>query len=120
MGRSEFENGSLVRRAVWSSKGRLGTDYPTLSNPMRRLLSLHATSAASEQNWSQWGNLYRKNRSRLSLSRGEKLVAVSSAAKIKYKEFRSADEKERELLCLAIDESTFGNALVDCVLMEDI
>ena len=120
MGRPEFENGSSVRRAVWSPKGRLGKDYPVLSNPMRRLLSLHATSAAPERNWSQWGNMYRKNRSSLSLTRAEKLVAVSSAAKIRYKEFRSADERELELMCTAIDENTFGNALVGCVLMDNI
>ena len=47
-------------------------------------------------------------------------MAVSNASKIKYKQFKSAHDKELELLCTAIDDNTFGNALVDCVLVEPL
>lgn len=59
LGRSVFEHGIVVRRAIWSCKSSMGKVYPTLSPVARRLLSLHATSAASERNWSHWGRLYR-------------------------------------------------------------
>ncbi|DBA92818.1 TPA: hypothetical protein ACH3X1_003003 [Trebouxia sp. C0004] len=117
LGRSVFEHGIVVRRAIWSCKSSMGKVYPTLSPVARRLLSLHATSAAPERNWSHWGRLYRKDRSSLALTRVEKLVAVSSAAKVANKDKYSWEEKEMELLCTAVDESQFGNALVDCILV---
>ena len=95
----------------------MGKEYPTLSPTARRLLSLHATSCAPERNWSHWGKLYRKDRSSLALSRAEKLIAVSSAAKVAYKDLKSSEVKEMELLCASVDESQFGNALVDTVLV---
>lgn len=119
LGRSRFVEPMQVRRAVWSLKGALGKAYPTLSGPMRRFLSLHTTSAAPERNWSQWGNLYRKNRSSLGLERAEKLIAVSSAAKLRNKDKKPADEKELELLCHSVNEDEFGTALVDSVLVVD-
>ena len=65
------------------------------------------------------GNLYRKNRSSLGLERAEKLIAVSSAAKLRYKDKKPADEKEMELLCHSVNEDDFGTALVDSVLVLD-
>jgi len=97
----------------------MGKVYPTLSPVARRLLSLHATSAAPERNWSHWGRMYRKDRSSLALTRSEKLVAVSSAAKVANKDNISWEEKEMELICTAVDESQFGNALVDCIFAAD-
>jgi len=96
----------------------MGKVYPTLSPVTRRLLSLHATSAAPERNWSHWGRMYRKDRSSLALTRAEKLV-VSSAAKVANKDNISWEEKEMELMCTAVDESQFGNALVDCIFAAD-
>ena len=65
----------------------MGKAYPTLSPVARRLLSLHATSAAPERNWSHGGRMYRKDRSSLALTQQpEKLVAVSSAAKVANKD----------------------------------
>lgn len=81
MGRSVLENGIKVRRAVWGIACSMGKNYPTLSPVARRLLSLHATSCAPEKNWSQWGTMYRKDRSSLAFRRAEKLIAVSSAAR---------------------------------------
>ncbi len=72
-----------------------------------------------ERNWSLWGQLYRKNRSRLGLLRAEKLVFVSSTAKVKQKDLRSMEEKELELLCTSVNEESFGSALADCVLVRD-
>ncbi|DBB01573.1 TPA: hypothetical protein ACH3X1_000221 [Trebouxia sp. C0004] len=48
LGHSVFEHGIVVRRAIWSCKSSMGKVYPTLSPVARRLLSLHATSAAPE------------------------------------------------------------------------
>jgi len=53
----------------------------------------------------------------LALSRAEKLVAVSSAAKVAHKDLKSFEVKEMELLCYSVDESQFGNALVDTILL---
>ena len=65
------------------------------------------------------GQLYRKNRSSLGISRAEKMVFVSSAAKVANKDFKSTAEAELELLCSAVDEQSFGTAMVDCVLVSD-
>ncbi|DBA79979.1 TPA: hypothetical protein ACH3X1_008182 [Trebouxia sp. C0004] len=118
LGRFVFENGIQVKRAMWGLTCVMGKAYPTLSPVARRLLSLHATSCAPERNWSQWGKMYRKDRSSLAFTRGEKLIAVSSAAKLAHKDLKSCDEKELELLCSSVNEADFGNALVDCVLVE--
>lgn len=61
--------------------------------------------------------MYRKNRSSLGLLRAQKLVAVNSAAKRRYKDLKPAEEKEMELLCHSVDEAAFGTALVDLVLV---
>ena len=82
-----------------------------------RVLSLHATSCAPERNWSVLGQLYRKNRSKLGISRAEKMVFVSSAAKVANRDLKSTEEAELELLCTAVDEESFGTAMADCVLI---
>jgi hypothetical protein len=51
-------------------KGR----YPTLSNVAIRVLSIPATSAASERNWSTFGFIHSKLRNRLHEERVEKIV----------------------------------------------
>ena len=113
-----FTYDSTYRRAVWLPQGLLGKAYPTLATVARRVMSLHATSCAPERNWSLLGQLYRKNRSRLAISRAEKLVFVSSAAKVARKELKSIEEQELELLCSEVDDMSFGTALADCVLIE--
>ncbi len=84
-----------------------------------RVLSLHATSCAPERNWSVLGQLYRKNRSKLGISRAEKMVFVSSAAKVANRDLKSTEEAELELLCTAVDEESFGTAMADCVLIAE-
>ena len=39
-------------------------------------------------------------------------------AEIAYKDLKGAQEKEHELLCQDVNEATFGDALVDAVLVE--
>ena len=67
------------------------------------------------------GQLYRKNRSRRGISRAEETVFVSSAAKITVanKDLKSTEEAELELLCSAVDEESFGTAMVDCLLITE-
>ena len=58
---------------------------------------IHATSCAPERNWSVLGQLYRKNRSRLGISRAEKMVFVNSAAKVANRDLKKDEEAELEL-----------------------
>ena len=44
------------------------------------------------------------------------MVFVSSAAKVANRDLKSGEEAELELLCSAVDEESFGTAMVDCVL----
>ena len=89
-----------------------------MASVARRVLSLHATSCAPERNWSLLGQLYRKNRSRLAIARAEKLVFISSAAKVARQECKSAEEQELELLCSQVDDESFGTALFDAILID--
>ncbi len=100
-------------------KAILAREYKALAVAAMRVLSLHATSCAPERNWSVLGQLYRKNRSRLGISRADKMVFVSSAAKVANKDLKSTEEAELELLCSAVDEESFGTAMVDCVLISE-
>jgi hypothetical protein len=63
------------RRGLWTN--RLSKNgYPLLALCADRLLSMHATSAASERNWSVWGHIFTKYRTRLGLTKGEMLVYI--------------------------------------------
>lgn len=110
-GRFTFENGTQIRRAMWSGNGALAKAYPTLSFVARRMLSLHATSCAPERNWSHWGRMYRKDRSLLGVRRAEKLIFLSSQAKLSHKQLKSVETLEEEFLCKEVCE-----ALANCVL----
>ena len=61
------------------------------------------------------GQLYR----RLGISRAEKMVFVTSAAKVAIRDLKSNKEAELELLCSAVAEEPFGTAMVDCVLISE-
>jgi hypothetical protein len=69
---------SKERVTVWS---KFGEDIPELRNVAVRLLSAHATSAASERNWSLWGRTYCAARSSLGMQRAKALIAICSAEK---------------------------------------
>jgi hAT family C-terminal dimerisation region len=72
--------GSRERLAVWQ---RFGADVPELRYVALRLLSVHATSAAPERNWSLWGRIYCAARSTLGLQRAKALIAICAAEKAK-------------------------------------
>ena len=56
----------------------------------------------------------------MGIERAEKLVFVSSAAKMANKMLTSADELEQDFFCThcQVDEAQFGTALADCVLID--
>ncbi len=70
----EFILGAEAKVMWWQTYGR--DLYPQLTQAAVRLLSMHATSCASERNWSLWGSVYTKTRNRLSISRAEKLIFI--------------------------------------------
>jgi hypothetical protein len=64
---------TCVRVRAWR---RGDADYPTLNDVACRLLLAHATSAASERNWSMWGNVFTSARTKLGLERAKALIAI--------------------------------------------
>jgi hypothetical protein len=54
------------------------TVQPTAANAAARLLSMHASIAAAERNWSAWGQGYTSLRNRLSLETAAKMVYVKA------------------------------------------
>jgi hypothetical protein len=56
---------------------------PLLPADGLRLLSAHATSAATERNWSLWGHMYCAARSSLGMQRVKALIAICAAEKAK-------------------------------------
>jgi hypothetical protein len=60
------------RKGVWR---RYGVEvYGALAKVALRLLSMHATSAASERNWALWGRVYGASRNALGMERAKKLI----------------------------------------------
>ena len=62
------------RRGWWASYG--AREYPFLADAALRLLSVHPTACAAERNWSVWGQVYTKLRSRLSLKLAQDIVFI--------------------------------------------
>ena len=52
----------------------LARTFPELSKVALQLVPMHTTACAAERNWSKWGLLYAKNRSRLGLERATKMI----------------------------------------------
>ncbi|KAJ9535039.1 hypothetical protein QJQ45_029692 [Haematococcus lacustris] len=67
-----------MRRAFWGKAGPRG--FPNLAVAASRLLGVHATSAASERNWSAWGRLFTSARTRLTLERAKMLIYIKANA----------------------------------------
>jgi hypothetical protein len=61
-----------MRKGLW--KKYASQQYPALAKVVVRLLCLHATSAATERNWSLWGRVYTSARNALGLERAKKLI----------------------------------------------
>jgi hypothetical protein len=57
---------------------KAGAQFPYLNKAAVRLLSMHASTAAAERNWSAWGRVYTSLRNRLSLETAEKMVYVKA------------------------------------------
>jgi hypothetical protein len=93
--RTTLESGKVtiaaarMRRGWWQTCGR--AKFPHISKTAVRLLSCHVTACSSERNWSLWGRVYPKCRSRLALERGGKLVYI--AGNDDSKEKITADEE---------------------------
>jgi hypothetical protein len=64
---------SASRVKVWK---RSAETYPALCDIAYRLLLAHATSAASEQNWSLWGQVFTAARTQLGMKNAKMLIAI--------------------------------------------
>ena len=53
------------------------TDFPKLDLIATMLMSMHATAYASERNWSAWGIIFAKNRSKLGIQHAEQMIFLS-------------------------------------------
>ena len=73
-----FVCSTTKRRKLWTKMA--ATSHPACAQAADKLLSMHATSCAPERNWSLWGSVYMKGRSKLARERGEKLVYVRAHA----------------------------------------
>ena len=110
MGRRAFTANAKTRRSVWSSESSCQQGVPLVALRSPAADEHACNQFAAERNWSLLGNLYRKNRSKLLLTRAEKLVFISSTAKARRADRKSSEEREIELLCSDVDaERAFGN-----------
>ena len=71
-------------RICW--EGGLSAQYPQLSKIASRLMSLHATSCATERLWSFLRWVYRANRSSLGVEKARKMALVSFLRRAQGKE----------------------------------
>ena len=53
--------------------------FPKLAKAGLHLLSMHTTACQSERDWSEWGLMYQKNRSRLDRQRAKKMIFLKEA-----------------------------------------
>ncbi|KAG1668461.1 hypothetical protein FOA52_005234 [Chlamydomonas sp. UWO 241] len=89
------------RRGLWTKNG-----FPLLALCADRLLSMHATSAARERNWSVWGHIFTKFRTRLGLIKGEMLVFIRGNSKTVI--ITDGDEFEEEISLEMLEEDAGG------------
>ena len=68
------------RMRVWE---KFGTAVPELRDVVIRLLSAHATSAATERNWSLWGRIYVASRSSTAMQTSKCMISICAAEKAK-------------------------------------
>jgi hypothetical protein len=62
-----------MRLNIWK---RFGTKDFTSPTKVQRLLVCHATSRATERNWSLWGRVYTASRNALGIELGKKLITI--------------------------------------------
>ena len=85
----------LMFWATWAA-----AEFPTLAVAASKLLAMHVTTCSSERNWSVWGQVYTKGRSRLSISLGEKIVYIRGNA---TKPGEPSDEAVAEQIMMEVD-----------------
>jgi hypothetical protein len=83
------------RHDWWASVSK---QYPLVTATARRVLALHATSAAAERNWSALGRQFPANRADLAVSTGMKSIYV------KVNDGRAHEDVDKELVLSLIDE----------------
>lgn len=65
-----------MRRGWWSQTA--ASEFPIIGRAAVRLLSAHATTGASERNWSAWGNFYSADRNPTKVETAEKVIYVKA------------------------------------------
>jgi hypothetical protein len=90
--REEGKLAPLIDRISWW-EAAADDGYPLVAKAAVKLLSCHATSCASERNWSLWGNVFTKARTNLALERGKKLIAIRHNERKSAASFKSEDEE---------------------------
>jgi hypothetical protein len=63
-----------IRLNIWNRFGTKG--FASLAKAVQRLLACHATSCATERNWSLWGSVYSASRNALGIESGKKLITI--------------------------------------------
>jgi hypothetical protein len=102
--RTETVDGARTKVVLASGSSRRGlwtnhlskNGFPLLALCADRLLSMHATSAATERNWSVWGQIYTKYKTCLGLVKGSKIVYVRCNSKF-------VDEDDNEIAEIYLD-----------------
>jgi hypothetical protein len=69
----------VMRRNFWARKA--SSHVPLTARAAVKLLSMHATSAAAERNWSAWGRNYTSLRNNLNMETAEKLIYAKANMK---------------------------------------
>jgi hypothetical protein len=62
-----------MRLNIWN---RFCKGSASLAKVVQRLLACHATSCATEGNWSLWGSVYSASRNALGIEPGKKLITI--------------------------------------------
>ena len=106
---SELSEGAAASNAS-SSSCKSSADWQKYYDLLVRRRDL-ALKPGNKSHSAAWWNFF--------ISRAEKMVFVSSAAKVANRDLKSAEEAELQLLCSAVDEESFGTAMVDCVLISE-
>ena len=63
-----------ARMNIWDMHGK--EDFPDIVPVVLKLLSCHATSCATERNWSLWGRIYTSSRNAFGMERAKTMISV--------------------------------------------
>lgn len=93
-------------RLVWETCLK---DFKSLGKVAVRLIFLHATSCGFKCNWSFMRWVCVHGHSRVGLERAQKMIFIAAHAKLERRDFSSEEEKDAELLSMAIGENDMLN-----------